>query len=76
MEREPAHDASAHPYFIKRLIFSDDVAPIFGPYLFAPLERLTVAIAARLSVIQSGDLNLYLALVGLLLLGILFITLF
>ena len=60
---------------MRRLVFSHDVAPIFGPYLFAPLERLFVALAARLRIIQSGHLNFYLALVGILLIAILFISL-
>jgi hydrogenase-4 component B len=75
-EREVAHESNGRPYFIKRLVFSHDVAPIFGPYLFAPLERLVVALAARLRIVQSGHLNFYLALIGGLLVLILFIVLF
>ncbi|TCS63081.1 proton-conducting transporter transmembrane domain-containing protein [Varunaivibrio sulfuroxidans] len=74
-EREAAHEGNGQPYFTRRLIFSHDVAPIFGPYLFAPLEKFVVALAARLRVIQSGHLNVYLAMIGLLLLIILLITL-
>ena len=74
-EREHAEEGNGHPYFIRRLIFRHDVAPIFGPYLFAPLERLVIALAARLQIIQSGHLNVYLALIGGLLLVILFIAL-
>jgi hydrogenase-4 component B len=74
-EREHAREANGHPYFIKRLNFRHDIAPIFGPYLFAPVERLVTMLAARLRVIQSGHLNIYLALIGALLLAILFIAL-
>ncbi len=74
-ERELAHEASGQPYFVTRLIFTHDVAPIFGPYLFAPLEKMVIAIAARLRIIQSGHLNFYLALIGALLVIILIITL-
>ena len=70
-EHELSHDANGRPYFIRRLAFSHDVAPIFGPCLFAPLERLVVAIADRLRVVQSGHLNFYLSLVGALLVAIL-----
>ncbi|HTT78121.1 MAG TPA: proton-conducting transporter membrane subunit [Stellaceae bacterium] len=70
-DRELADETPDRPYFIRRLVFTDDVAPLFGPYLFAPLERLTVAAAMRLRVIQSGSLNLYLSLVGALLVIIL-----
>jgi hydrogenase-4 component B len=74
-ERELAHAANGRPYFVRRLVFSHDVAPLFGPHLFAPLERLIVILATRLRMIQSGDLNIYLSLIGALLLVILIITL-
>jgi hydrogenase-4 component B len=74
-EHELADQSNGQPYFIRRLVFTHDVAPIFGPYLFAPLERLVGAIAARLRIIQSGHLNFYLSLIGALLVVILFITL-
>ncbi len=73
--RELARESNGQPYFIKRLVFSPEVAPIFGPYLFAPLEKLVIAISVRLRIIQSGYLNFYLALIGGLLVVILFITL-
>ncbi len=75
-EREPAREGNGQPYFTRRLVFTHDVAPVFGPYLFAPLERLVNTIATRLRLIQSGHLNFYLALIGLLLVGILVIALF
>lgn len=75
-EREASTASNEQPYFTKRLVFTHDVAPIFGPYLFAPLEKLVILIAAKLRIIQSGQLNFYLALVGLLLVVILIIALF
>jgi hydrogenase-4 component B len=74
-ERETAREANGHPYFIRRLVFTHEVAPIFGPHLFAPLERAVVSIALRLRIIQSGHLNFYLSLIGALLVVILFIAL-
>jgi hypothetical protein len=74
-EREQAPEGNGQQYFTRRLVFSHDVAPIFGPYLFAPLEKLVKALAWRLRIIQSGNLNFYLALIGLLLVGILIIAL-
>jgi formate hydrogenlyase subunit 3/multisubunit Na+/H+ antiporter MnhD subunit len=74
-EREMAREGNNHPYFIRRLVFSHEVAPIFGPHLFRPLERIVVAIALKLRIIQSGNLNFYLALIGALLVIILFIAL-
>jgi hydrogenase-4 component B len=75
-ERETAAEGAGQPYFIRRLIFSHDVAPIFGPYLFAPLIRLVVWTSRKFRLIQSGQLNFYLSLIGLLLVLILVITLF
>jgi hydrogenase-4 component B len=74
--REQSSNSKGQPYFVRRLVFTHDVAPIFGPHLFAPLERLVIAIAGRLRLIQSGNLNFYLSLIGALLLIILFIALF
>ncbi len=74
-KHELADESNGQPYFIRRLVFSHDVAPIFGPYLFAPLERLVISIATRLRIIQSGYLNFYLSLIGALLVIILFIAL-
>ena len=72
LEREYDHG----PYFVKRLIFNQEVAPIFGPYLFAPLTRLVRAAAERVSILQSGYLNFYNALIGMLLVLILGLALF
>ena len=72
LEREYDHG----PYFVKRLIFNQEVAPIFGPYLFSPLVRLVRNLADRVSVLQSGYLNFYNALIGSLLVLILGLALF
>ncbi len=74
-EHELAEGSNGRPYFVRRLVFSHDVAPVFGPYLFAPLERLVIAAALRLRLIQSGRLNFYLSLIGILLVVILLIIL-
>jgi len=73
--REQRVETNGHPYFIRRLSFAHDVAPIFGPLLFKPIEGLVNAAARRIKVIQSGRLNLYLLLIGLLLVIILIIGL-
>jgi formate hydrogenlyase subunit 3/multisubunit Na+/H+ antiporter MnhD subunit len=72
LEREYDH---GH-YFVKRLIFNQEVAPIFGPYLFAPLTRLVRTAADKVSGLQSGYLNFYNALIGMLLVLILGLALF
>ena len=77
---KPAHNVEREydhaPYFVKRLIFNQEAAPFFGPYLFAPLTRLVRAIAEKVSLLQSGYLNLYNALIGILLVLILASSLF
>lgn len=72
LEREYDHG----PYFVKRLIFNQEVAPIFGPCLFAPLTRLVRTVADKVSMLQSGYLNFYNALIGILLVLILALALF
>jgi len=74
--RETAPGSNGHPYFIRRLSFSHDVAPIFGPYLFAPIERLVRALANRFRALQSGHLNAYLTVIAILLVIILAVSLF
>lgn len=71
LEREYDHG----PYFITRLIFNQEVAPIFGPYLFSPISRFVQRLARAVSVLQSGYLNFYNALIGILLILILGVAL-
>ena len=54
LEREYDHG----PYFVTRLIFNQEVAPVFGPYLFVPLTRLVKAAADKVSILQSGYIEL------------------
>lgn len=69
-------DADAQGYFVKKLVFEHDVAPIFGPLLFQPAVQAVQALARRLRLLQSGHLNFYLSLIGILLVLILGLTLF
>ncbi len=73
---ETRRDAKGVPYFVHRLVFSHDVAPIFGPYLFAPIIRAVFAAANKLKALQSGHLNFYLGLIGALLVIILALVLY
>ena len=57
-------EATGTHYFVQRLVFTHDVAPIFGPYLFAPATRMVFYVAEKLRALQSGHLNFYLALIG------------
>ncbi len=73
---ETGVETSLSPYFVKHLRFEHDVAPIFGPALFGPAVRLANGLARRARVLQSGYLNLYLGIIGLLLVAILVVALF
>ncbi|MGH6890300.1 MAG: proton-conducting transporter membrane subunit [Rhizomicrobium sp.] len=73
--REQSGDSGGYPYFVRRLIFSHDVAPLFGASLFKPVERIVVGAAIRLRALQSGHLNFYLTIIGLLLVVVLALSL-
>ncbi len=72
---ETTRESRGREYFVTRLAFTHEVAPVFGPYLFAPSVRLVRRAAERLRSLQSGHLNFYLALIGLLLVAILALAL-
>lgn len=75
----PTHDVTREyhqaPYFVKRLIFNQEVAPFFGPYLFSPIVRTVRFLARGARMLQSGYLNFYNALIGALLILILALAL-
>jgi formate hydrogenlyase subunit 3/multisubunit Na+/H+ antiporter MnhD subunit len=73
---ETTRETNGARYFVHRLVFSHDVAPIFGPYLFAPVTRMVVGLANKLKALQSGHLNFYLGLIGALLIIILALVLY
>jgi hydrogenase-4 component B len=58
------HEHEGREYFIRRLVFDQNVAPVFGPTLFEPTIRFVQGLAKRLRALQSGNLNFYLALIG------------
>ena len=73
---EITRETNGAHYFVHRLVFSHDVAPIFGPYLFAPVTRMVIGLANKLKALQSGHLNFYLGLIGALLIIILALALY
>jgi hydrogenase-4 component B len=73
---ETIRETNGARYFVHRLVFSHDVAPIFGPYLFAPVTRMVLDLANGLKALQSGHLNFYLGLIGALLIIILALVLY
>ncbi len=68
------HEHLGAGFFLKRLKFNHKVAPVFGPLLFLPLTQFVNGLAKRLRALQSGHLNFYLALTGILLVLILAIA--
>ncbi|HTY50858.1 MAG TPA: proton-conducting transporter membrane subunit [Steroidobacteraceae bacterium] len=62
-------------YFIRRVELDHDVADVFRPLIFAPAHRAILRLARWMRALQSGDLNVYLALIGALLILILALTL-
>jgi formate hydrogenlyase subunit 3/multisubunit Na+/H+ antiporter MnhD subunit len=75
-QEETKRETNGARYFVHRLVFTHDVAPFFGPYVFRPLIRVVVVLSDRLRAFQSGQLNSYLAFIGGLLVIILAIALF
>jgi len=75
-EREFVDHEARQGYFLRQLRFSHDVAPIFGPHLFRPLERLVGRLARDIRFVQSGSLNRYIGIIGVILLLILATILF
>ena len=71
-----SRETGGRDYFIHRLKFDHHVAPLFGPHIFRPIVRLIQRLARRVRRMQSGYLNAYLAFIGVLLVVILFLTLF
>jgi len=76
IERDYSDGEDGRGYFLSQLSFSHDVAPIFGPLLFRPLERLALFLAKVARRIQSGSLNLYLGIIGVILVILLATILF
>jgi formate hydrogenlyase subunit 3/multisubunit Na+/H+ antiporter MnhD subunit len=73
--RRRAEHEGLQPYFVRRLVFNYRIAPLFGPLLFRPATLAVWWLAGKFRALQSGDLNLYLALIGLLLVAILALSL-
>ena len=67
IERDYNDPARERSYFLVRLRFSHDVAPIFGPLLFRPLERGMLILSKFAQRVQSGSLNFYLGIIGVIL---------
>ncbi len=62
------HEHIESEYFVHRIRFDQQMAPIFETWLFGPIVRKVRRLSEWLAGLQSGDMNVYLALIGLLLL--------
>ena len=69
-------DFDGKGYVLKELRFDTSEAPVFGPLVFRPLIRVVGWLAERFQVMQMGQINVYLAFIGILLLFILLSVLF
>jgi len=72
---DTAREHRAVAYFIRKVELNHDVADVFGPLVFTPIRHGVWRVARKLRALQSGDLNFYLALIGVLLVVILALTL-
>lgn len=72
---DTAREHRAVAYFVQKLELQHALSDIFGPLLFTPIRRLVWRVAGWLRTLQSGDLNFYMWLIGVLLVLILALTL-
>lgn len=70
------HEHTGLRYFVHHLSFEHQVSPLFGPALFAPVVRAIYRLASWLQALQSGSMNLYLTIIGIVLVLILLVPLF
>lgn len=72
----PKHEVSfeynGKPYFIKRVSFHHEATAIFNRYLFKPIVDGISRLADKIRLLQSGSLNFYNAMIGVVLIVILF----
>lgn len=68
-------DADERGYFVQSLRYGQRVRSLFTPSLFEPVTRLAQHIGTRTRALQSGNLNLYLGIIAVLLAIVLLITL-
>jgi hydrogenase-4 component B len=59
-KREISVSYLVKPYFLKSLRYSSEITPFFEQYLYEPLISFIRKMAARMTVLQSGSLHLYL----------------
>ena len=68
---DTARNLEGKGYVLKELRFDTTETPLFGPLLFKPLTRFVRWLADRIQIMQRGQMNAYLAFIGILLLCVL-----
>lgn len=72
---EIRHEHSGSSYFVRQVHHRADVSPLFEAAVFRGPTHIVQWLAAKLSPLQSGNMNIYLGLVGLLLVLIMAVAL-
>lgn len=65
-KREIKREYSGKPYFIKSVSFSQKTTDMFSTYLFSPIVKFIQLIAEKIRLFQSGNLNFYSLVIGVL----------
>lgn len=63
-------------YFLKSVTFHQETTPIFTKYLFNPIIRLINGVSEKIKLFQSGNLNFYNCVIGILFILILLSVMF
>lgn len=72
---EVRHEHNGSSYFVRQVHHRADVSPLFEAAVFRGPTRIVQWLARKMSPLQSGNMNIYLGLVGLLLVLILAVAL-
>lgn len=75
-KHEVTREYRGKPYFIKRVLFHQETTPLFTTYLFNPIARCINGISEKIKLFQSGNLNFYNCVIGILFIFILVSVLF
>lgn len=74
-ESKVEHEHSGNAYFVRQVHHRSGVSPLFEAVVFRAPTRIVQWLAKGLSPLQSGNMNIYLGLVGLLLVLIMAVAL-
>ena len=70
---ETRTEYTTSPLIKRKVSFARSIEPVFEKYLYGPLVRLVLALAMRVSIIQTGSIQAYLAYIFVVLLVLLVI---